>query len=197
MPIEKARAIDSNRRQELKTQLDGLWREVPATLTLEIGCGHGHFLTAYAEAHAQEFCLGVDIIEDRLIRAERKARRAELTNVHFLRADAQMLIETLPETVCLDRIFVLFPDPWPKRKHHKNRLIQSDFLDLLAKKAALGAKLHFRTDYDPYYEKAREVVAAHASWELADATWPFECETVFQERAESHQSWSAELAVKP
>ena len=196
MPIEKAHAIDINRRQALKIQLDGLWRETPANLTLEIGCGHGHFLTAYAEAHPQEFCLGVDIIEDRVLRAERKVRRAELTNVHFVRADARMLLEILPETIRLNRIFVLFPDPWPKRKHHKNRLIQPEFLDLLAKKAAFGANLHFRTDYDPYFDKALAVVAGHSDWDLTEAIWPFEFETVFQERAESHQSWSAQLAVK-
>jgi len=195
MPIEKAHAIDSRRRQALKIQLNGLWPETPASLTLEIGCGHGHFLTAYGEAHPQEFCLGVDIIEDRLIRAERKVRRAELTNVHFVRAEARMLLETWPETIRLNRIFVLFPDPWPKRKHHKNRLIQPEFLDLLAKRADGGANLHFRTDYDPYFEQARDVVAAHPDWDLSAAAWPFEYETVFQERAQSHQSWIAQRAV--
>jgi len=191
MPIEKAHAIDSNRREELKTQLDDCLREAPASITLEIGCGHGHFLTAYAAAHPEEYCLGIDIIEDRLVRAERKLRRAELTNVNFLRADARMLLETLPESIRLNGIFVLFPDPWPKRKHHKNRLICSDFLNILAKKADFGAKLHFRTDHDSYFEKAREIVSAHPDWDLADTTWAFEYETVFQERAESHQSWIA------
>ena len=197
MPIEEARIIDSNRRQELKIQLDECLREAPKSLTLEIGCGHGHFLTAYAAAHPEEFCIGVDIIEDRLVRAERKQRRAELNNISFLRADAMMLLETLPETVRLNCIFVLFPDPWPKRKHHKNRLICSDFLNILAKKADFEAKLHFRTDHDPYFEKAHEIVTEHPDWDLVDATWPFECETVFQERAESHQSWIAQNVVKP
>tara|TARA_R110002111_G_scaffold41424_2_gene76872 strand:+ start:603 stop:1196 length:594 start_codon:yes stop_codon:yes gene_type:complete len=197
MPIEKARAIDSNRRLELKSQLEDCLRDAPASITLEIGCGHGHFLTAYAAAHPQEYCIGVDIIEDRLVRAERKLRRAELTNVNFVRADAIMLLETLPESVRVNRIFVLFPDPWPKRKHHKNRLIQPHFLELLAKKADSEAKLYFRTDHDPYFKKAHEVVAEHPDWDLADATWPFEYETVFQERAESHQSWIAQRAVKP
>lgn len=196
MPIEEARIIDSNRRQELKTQLDECLREAPKSITLEIGCGHGHFLVAYAAAHPQEYCIGIDIIEDRLDRAERKQRRVELTNISFLRADAIMLLETLPETVRLGSIFVLFPDPWPKRKHHKNRLIRPDFLNILAKKADFGAKLHFRTDHDSYFEKALEIVAEHPDWNLSDATWPFECETVFQERAESHQSWSAQNVVK-
>jgi len=196
MSIEEARIIDSNRRQELKTQLEDCLCEATASITLEIGCGHGHFLTAYAEAHPQEYCMGVDIIEDRLVRAERKLRRAELTNISFVRADAQMLLETLPDTARLSAIFVLFPDPWPKRKHHKNRLISADFLHILAKKANFGAKIYFRTDHDPYYEKAWEIVAEHPDWDLADATWPFEYETVFQERAESHQSWIARNVVK-
>ncbi len=189
--------IDSNRRQELKIQLDALLYDAPASMTLEIGCGHGHFLTAYAAAHPQEYCLGIDLIEDRLARAERKQRRAELTNVNFVRADAMMLLETLPETIPLGSIFVLFPDPWPKRKHHKNRLICADFLEILAKKAESSAKLHFRTDYEPYFEKAREIVSRHSDWALVDEIWPFECETVFQERAERHRSFSAENVRSP
>lgn len=191
MPIEEARAIDSSRRRELKAQVEALRIDSSGPLTLEIGCGHGHFLTAYAEAHPDEFCLGVDIIEDRLVRAERKRQRAGLDNVGFLRAEARMLLEIMPETFRFDRVFVLFPDPWPKRKHHKNRLITSGFLHLLAEKSNDGVELCFRTDHDPYFKASLAIVESHSAWQTVETPWPFECETVFQERAEAYQSWVA------
>lgn len=188
MPIEVARSIDSNRRQELQTQLEGFLHGAPTGLTLEIGCGHGHFLAAYAQAHPNEHCLGVDIIQERLIRAEKKIRRAELTNAGFMRADARMLLETLPAALRLHRVFILFPDPWPKRRHHKNRLIQPAFLDLLAERATPETRIYFRTDHESYFTAAESTFRNHPKWELVEESWPFEFETVFQERAETHQS---------
>lgn len=191
MPIEKARQIDSNRRQELKSQLGDCLREVPESITLEIGCGHGHFLASYAEAHPREYCLGIDIIEDRLLRAERKIRRAELSNVSFVRGEARMLLETLPKSINVGRTFILFPDPWPKRKHHKNRLISAEFLSLLADRSAPEAKLFFRTDFEPYFASVGAFLEVHPDWIIANEDWPFEHETVFQERASSYRSWVA------
>jgi tRNA (guanine-N7-)-methyltransferase len=158
-------------------------------LVLEIGCGHGHFLTAYATAHPDRICVGVDIVRDRIERAKRKARRARLTNLHFLNADAEEFLQALPAAVEIAWVFVLFPDPWPKRRHHKNRLIQPAFLEALAKRAGAGATLHFRTDFEPYFETAVAIVKTHRSWEIADqAAWPFEFQTVFQARAPQYFS---------
>lgn len=158
-------------------------------LTLEIGCGHGHFLTAYAEAHPKEFCVGIDLIPDRLQRAERKTTRAGRTNVVWVQAEAGLLVEALPHDCLLTRILVLFPDPWPKRRHWKNRLIQTAFLDALAARTAIGAQLCFRTDHAPYFFYALDAIRSHALWSIdAAAAWPFEIATVFQNRAESYQS---------
>ena len=115
MPIEKAQAVESTRLAELQTQLKAVVHTWPQDITLEIGCGHGHFLAAYAAAHPNEYCVGIDIIRDRLERAARKTTRANLTNVSFLLSDARMMVEHLPANMRLNRIFVLFPDPWPKR----------------------------------------------------------------------------------
>ena len=188
MPIEEARAIDSQRRQELTAQLDTLLHEDLTSLTLEIGCGHGHFMTAYALAHPDELCLGIDIINDRLIRATRKVERAGLTHAHFLRAEAEMLLDLWPDSIRLSRIFILFPDPWPKRRHHKNRLLKPDFLETLARKTTPETRLYFRTDYKPYFDDAAAILESHRSWNLVNEVWPFEHQTVFQERADSYQS---------
>ena len=188
MPLAKAQALHATRSAELDTQLASLWPEWPKTITLEIGCGHGHFLTAYAQAHPKEHCLGIDILADRILRAQKKARRAGLANLAFVQAEARLLLEVLPTSVRFSRIFALFPDPWPKRRHHKHRLLQAEFLDLLAKRAGKGAHLFFRTDYEPYYQDAVATLRDHAAWQLADEPWPFEFETVFQSRAEVHYS---------
>lgn len=161
-------------------------------LTLEVGCGHGHLLAAYAAAHPDRFCVGVDIMADRIRRAQHKRDRARLANLEFVRADAIDLLEVLPPECRIERTLVLFPDPWPKRRHWKNRILRPEFLDALAARSVGGAPLAFRTDHEPYFAEAAAVVAAHPAWELVPGDpWPFEHETVFQSRAPGYQSWVA------
>ena len=189
MPIEEAVAISQSRQAALRALLPGLLAE-RREVTLEIGCGHGHFLTAYAAEHPGEFCVAIDIIAERLERAERKTQRASVTNTAWVRASAEDLLAVWPAEVLFGpRIFVLFPDPWPKRRHWKNRLIQAPFLSELARRSAPNAELCFRTDHAPYFEAARAEIEAHPAWTIdAAAAWPFEVVTVFQARAGSYQS---------
>lgn len=185
-----------DRRRDLR---DRYARILPpqAKFTWEVGCGHGHFLTAYAEANPQETCIGVDIVSDRVERAIRKRDRAKLTNLHFIHAEARLFLETLPADATFSRLFVLFPDPWPKARHHKHRIMQPDFLADVAKRAGQGARLYFRTDFTPYYIDTLAVFAGHPDWTVlakddspaaSSETWPFERETVFQARAEAFHS---------
>lgn len=192
MPLEQAQAIRDARLAELHPQLDAALTG-RTRLTLEVGCGHGHFLTAYAKAHPEEFCIGIDLLADRLARAARKSRAAGLTNVAWIQAEAGLLVQALPPEVKLGpTIFVLFPDPWPKRRHWKHRVIQPAFLSMLADRAQPGTQLCFRTDYAPYFAEASAVIAGHPAWRLdASNAWPFEQPTVFQSRAESYQSITA------
>jgi tRNA (guanine-N7-)-methyltransferase len=187
------------RRDTRLAELKATLREVlrgKTHLTLEIGCGHGHYLTAYAVAHPETFCLGIDLLKDRIARATRKRDRARVQNLAFLEAEATELLAVLPADVALAEIFILFPDPWPKRRHHKNRILQPEFLSTLAARSSPGARLLFRTDYAPYYTDAHRTVARHHAWALAPGEpWPFELETVFQSRAESFQSLIARHTV--
>jgi len=192
MPIEDAERIQYERVAALQATLAAL-PAPPAARTLEIGCGHGHFLTAYAEAHPDEFCLAIDIIGERLERAARKTTRAGLTNVHWLHANANDLLSALPADLHFNRhVFILFPDPWPKRRHWKNRLIQTPFLSTLAAVCEPGTRLCFRTDYAPYFAVALATTREHPDWTVEPtALWPFEQRTVFEARADSHQSFVA------
>ena len=149
--------------------------------TLEIGCGHGHFLVRYAQMYAERFCLGIDLIAQRLAAAERKAQRAELTNCHFLKARAEELLECLPIGFSWNEILIFYPDPWPKKRHHKHRLLQEAFLSQLSKCVVPNARLHFETDDGDYFEAVCDCVAQHPNWEQTDEHL-YTVDTLFADR---------------
>ncbi len=153
----------------------------PNGITLEIGCGHGHFLSAYASNYPNETCVGIDLISHRIDRALRKKDLANLTNLSFFKASDDEFFEALPPRVTLGKIFLLFLDPWPKKRHHKNRIIQEKTLSDWASRSRPGTCIYFRTDHEEFFEWSREVIANHPHWGIApDMPWDFECETYFQ-----------------
>lgn len=179
------------RVQSLAGQLREQWPD-PRGLVLELGCGHGHFLTAFAQAHPGQACLGVDVSSRRIRLAGQKAAKRHLDQLLFLKADATECLEALPPWLLLRQIFMLFPDPWPKKRHRKKRMLQAALLDLLAARAAPDATFHFRTDHEDNFAFALEQVASHRSWELADSLpWPFEAPSWFQDLLPDYSSFSA------
>ena len=99
----------------------------------------------------------------------------------------------MPSGACISAAYVLFPDPWPKRRHRKNRLLEPSFLHALAQRAGQGTRLYFRTDFEPYFTEAEAVIASHPDWKpLPAGPWPFEEATVFQKKAVRHRSLEAE-----
>lgn len=185
-------ALIEQRRQDVCAELERILAST-AEFLWEVGSGHGHFLTAYAAAHPAKTCVGIDVVSERVERALRKRDRARLGNLHFLRAEARLFLQSLPRAAQISDVFILFPDPWPKLRHHKHRVLQPDFLDELAGHAAANCRMYFRTDYRPYFEEARAVVRDSMHWQLLEAAWPFEFETVFQARAVQHDSFVATL----
>lgn len=157
----------------------------------EVGCGHGHFLNAYAAAHPNTLCIGIDIEKDRITRADKKKKRAKLANLHFLRADASDFLDTLPDKVIFSAVYVLFPDPWPKRRHHKNRIMQPDFIEIVSRRIKPEGRLFFRTDHKPYYECTRKYISSEKQLIVTEDNWPFDKETVFQIRSKEYNSLNA------
>jgi tRNA (guanine-N7-)-methyltransferase len=186
------RALIAERGSILAAKLDTAF---PSSVEIawELGSGHGHFLTAYAEQHPTEHCVGIDLIGERVDRALRKKNRARLSNLEFFRAEAGLFLDVLPPRIRIRRAFILFPDPWPKARHHKHRIIRADFLHALSRHAAAECRLYFRTDFAPYFRAGSHVIAGHADWQIVDEVWPFEFETVFQSRADSHHSLVARI----
>lgn len=163
---------------------------------LEIGCGHGHFLTAYAEAHPSPTCVGIDLVTKRIEKGRAKAEKRGLTRLHFLKAEVGEFLEALPPGLLFDRVFMLFPDPWPKKRHHKNRMIQSAFLRRLAEVTTPQAQFYFRTDHAGLFEWAVEHLNESVDWEIApEAPWPLEERSYFQDLMDSWQSLAARRAA--
>jgi tRNA (guanine-N7-)-methyltransferase len=175
------------RRTVLHTQLAEILAP-PSTFVLEVGCGHGHFLSAYAQAHPEKLCIGIDIVGERVERALRKRDRAKLDNLFFVRAEARLFLETLPAEATFSDLFILFPDPWPKLRHRKHRILQPEFLSAAAQRTTEGSQLYFRTDSIAYFEYAQRALTQHPNWRLSKDEWPFEFCTVFQSRSASFDS---------
>ena len=184
------------RRESLQILLTDLL-PTNSAFTWEVGCGHGHFLTAYATAHPEKICVGIDIMSERIARAKRKRDRAKLSNLHFVHAEARLFLESLPPGIAFSELFILFPDPWPKVRHHKHRILNPPFLTAAARRAMTGARLCFRTDFDAYFASAVRTIRAHHDWTVSAEAWPFEYSTVFQSRAPAFQSVIARKQAKP
>jgi tRNA (guanine-N7-)-methyltransferase len=132
-------------------KLEGLFdQEKP--LEVDVGCGKGRFLIARAKAFQEINFLGIDRQIGRLRKIEKKAKRAELTNVKLLRIEASYALEYLLPPKSVSTFYVFFPDPWPKRRHARRRLFQPEFLDILEKKLRPDGMIHAATDNLDYFK---------------------------------------------
>jgi tRNA (guanine-N7-)-methyltransferase len=122
---------------------------VPAPLVLEIGFGGGEHLVAQATAHPNARFIGVEPFLNGVASCLRHIEEANAQNIRLHQGDARDVVARLPD-VALDRVYILFPDPWPKTRHHKRRLIQPEFLEELARVMKPGAELRFATDWANY-----------------------------------------------
>jgi len=150
--------------------------------TLEIGCGHGHWLVAYAKANPEEFCVGIDLITGRIEKSLRKQELQNIKNISFLKAEASEVLDALSPLHKIEKIFILYPDPWPKRRHHKNRFLCAENLTRLAAASTPDATLYFRTDDADYFEWTARELKNHPNWRICEKIpWPFETPTFFEE----------------
>ena len=120
-------------------------------LEMDLGCGDGSFLVAMAQKHPERNYLGTERLFGRVRNTARKAQRAGVTNVRLLRVESAYVVRHLlpPETV--SRFYLLFPDPWPKRRHWPRRLIQPEFLQAAAGALKAGGELCIKTDDADYF----------------------------------------------
>jgi len=131
---------------------------------LEVGFGSGEHLVWQAEQHPDVMLLGCEPFINGVAKCLAHIERAGVTNVRLFNDDARLLMAALPER-SLSRVFILFPDPWPKTRHHKRRFVQRATLDLLAPLMKAGAELRLATDDPSYLPWMIEHACTHPAFE--------------------------------
>jgi len=140
-------------------------------LEVEIGCGNGHFLCAYAPEKRGTRLVGIDIKRKRCLKAREKAQKRGLDNISIVHASAEEFLQELrPGSV--DAFHIYFPDPWPKSRHRKRRFFTMESLGVMHDLLRSGGRLCFGTDFFDYYIQAKVLVALHAGFAFDDQQAP-------------------------
>ena len=140
------------------------WIRSAVRLEVDLGCARGKFLVEMAQAHPERSFLGIEWQPDRVARTQRKLERLELARSRVIQGEGLIAVrEGLPEK-SVDVLHVLFPDPWPKRRHHVRRLLRAEFFAAVRRVLKPGGRLRFRTDDRPYFEAVMELVATLPEW---------------------------------
>jgi tRNA (guanine-N7-)-methyltransferase len=166
-----------------------------APLVVEIGFGMGQATAAIAQAQPATDFLGIEVHEPGVGALLQLIDELALSNLRLLRHDAVEVLTAMVAPASLAAVHVFFPDPWPKKRHWKRRLIQPGFVALLASRLAPGGRLHCATDWQPYAEQMLEVLGAEpllANTVAAYAPRPaYRPETKFERRglALGHGVW--------
>ena len=130
-----------------------------APVILEIGFGNGDALVAEAAAHPEYNYIGIEVHRPGIGNLLRKLESSELKNVRVMLADAKEVLAAQVPEASLSGVHLFFPDPWPKKRHHKRRLVQSDFAALVMRKLVPGGYIHFATDWKDYAEHMVSVLS--------------------------------------
>ncbi|WP_063126019.1 tRNA (guanosine(46)-N7)-methyltransferase TrmB [Nocardia fusca] len=136
------------------------WFGRSAPLVIEIGCGTGTATAAMALAEPHLNLIGIEVYQPGLAQLVQRIEREEIGNIRLLRGDAVDVLENMIAPGSLTGVRVFFPDPWPKARHHKRRLLQPATLALIADRLRPGGILHVATDHAGYAEHIAEVGAA-------------------------------------
>lgn len=131
-----------------------------APLVVEIGFGMGQATAAIAAARPQDDFLGIEVHEPGVGALLQRIDEQQLANLRIVQHDAVEVLRDMVAPSSLTAVHVFFPDPWPKKRHWKRRLIQPPFVALLASRLAPGGTLHCATDWQPYAEQMLEVLSA-------------------------------------
>jgi tRNA (guanine-N7-)-methyltransferase len=129
------------------------WRDIfgnDQPLALEIGCGVGDFIVQMAVAHPDLNFIALDFYNKGCIKTCKRVDKAGLTNVRVLRTEARCFINSCIPAAALHKVIINCPDPWPKLRHRKRRLVNPDFVAYLSHYMCSGASFHFTTDFDDY-----------------------------------------------
>ncbi|SNR27331.1 tRNA (guanine-N(7)-)-methyltransferase [Haloechinothrix alba] len=180
------------------------WFGRQAPVVLEIGSGMGETTAELAYNAPDLNHLAVEVYAAGLGQLLLRAEKLELDNLRLLRGDAVVLLREHLAPESLHQVRIFYPDPWPKKRHHKRRLIQPEFVSLLASRIDRGGTLHLATDWQDYAEQMREVCEAEPLLHNPHARQPggwaprpvWRPVTKFESRAESEGRVSRDLILE-
>lgn len=145
----------------------GVAHDAPLPLWLELGIGKDPHLVERAARQPDAFFVGVEHSKKKLDKVHSKALQRNVRNLRLLRADIFRVLDPMFDDGSLDGSFVLFPDPWPKKRHAKKRMVQGPLLDVLARKLRPGGQLELRTDHPDYARQMLRCLEDQPSFESA------------------------------
>ena len=135
-------------------------RTAPAGRVLEIGFGNGELLAELAERHPENDYLGIEVHRPGVGHLLLEIEKRGLTNIRISMHDAVEVLERQLPHASLDQVLLFFPDPWPKKRHHKRRIVQAGFVELVASRLEPGGLFHLATDWENYAEQMLEMLEA-------------------------------------
>ena len=137
-----------------------------APLHVDLGCGDGSFLCSLAQGMPNKNFLGIERLLNRVRASARKA--ATLDNVRLLRVESSYAVRYLLPAESVERFYLLFPDPWPKRRHHRRRIVTLDFLSSIHAALQKNGSIYIATDYVDYFGIIKEIAESVPGFAIGD-----------------------------
>jgi tRNA (guanine-N7-)-methyltransferase len=157
-------------------------------LEIDLGCGDGTFLMEMAREFPEREFLGVERLLGRVRKVCKKLTRRHLDNARVLRLDSRYVVEWLLPDAEVSRLHLLCPDPWPKLRHNRRRLVQAEFLDAVWRVLVPGGEFLFMTDHEEYFQWAAAKVVEFGKFEIEEWTE----DSFFYPKTDFQQQWESE-----
>ena len=135
---------------------------------LDIGFGAGETTTYLAKNMPNSSILGAEVYLSGIGSTLSRSNEEKLTNIKILNSDIVPFLEEKISDCSFDLVLMFYPDPWPKRKHHKRRLFQEGFINLIQRKLRKDGIFYFKTDWNHYYEEAKKIPFEKKKWKVLD-----------------------------
>lgn len=165
-------------------------------LHIDLGAGDGGFTASMAKQYPERNFLGVERLKGRAIKIAKKSLRLDLPNLRVLRLESSYLMQWLLRPDSIEVVHLLCPDPWPKRKQQRFRLIQHEFVSHLALALQAGGYFHFATDHEEYFQTGCQILSQNSALKrIQESPWgelpktDFEKQWEAQGRSVLHSFW--------
>jgi len=133
-------------------------------LDFEVGFGRAVFLESYAKHHPQRCIVGIEVRKQLVTICERRLQKEGIKNARVLHGNAQICLEDAMPDKVIENVFVFHPDPWFKKRHHKRRVVNSAFLDVLSKKMTSNGTFYLSTDVKELWEDMMKTILSHGGF---------------------------------